>query len=302
MPRSQLFISYSHSNRRWWKVLEEMLAPWRRPLLEKGVEEDDKVMLWIDTQLRAGDDWKAEIYAAIDRTKVAVLLVSPVFLASPFIATEELPRLMTAARTAGVRLCWVLLSDCLYEFSPLARLQAAHDIARPLDQLRPPKRARVLKEIATKIAFEYDNWQPADGPPAGDAPPPAGPPPANVVPPPPAGVMGEASKGNLTKLAELRQHSMVHYRKLERGTWWSGMLFLGFAAIQYGWEPQSMKSLYLAALGVLSWFPARYFRRCAEDCEDQIIKLISFAHATVDLPEADRIMAESDKLIQENAN
>ena len=43
-------------------------------------------LVWSDEQLRGGDHWRDEIRQQLSRCSVAVLLVSPQFLASGFIA------------------------------------------------------------------------------------------------------------------------------------------------------------------------------------------------------------------------
>jgi hypothetical protein len=100
---------------------------------------------------RPGAKWKEEIQKALASAKVAVLLVSDHFLASDFIAQEELPPLLAAAEKEGVRILWIYLSSCLYDATPIVEYQAAHDIAHALDELPEPTQKRVLRDVAKEI-------------------------------------------------------------------------------------------------------------------------------------------------------
>jgi TOMM system kinase/cyclase fusion protein len=101
--------------------------------------------------IHTGADWREHIQTALTATKVGVMLVSPNFLASDFIAEVELPALLTAAAEEGLQVCWILVSACLYETSGLSRFQAAHDISRPLDSLTPAELHGTLANIARDI-------------------------------------------------------------------------------------------------------------------------------------------------------
>ena len=69
---------------------------WLDRLLQflKPLNLDNSISIWADTELRIGESWRSEIKSAIEKAKVAILLVSPAFLASEFIRTKELPQLL----------------------------------------------------------------------------------------------------------------------------------------------------------------------------------------------------------------
>ena len=87
--------------------------------------------------------------------RVAVLLVSPDFLASDFIADHELPPLLRAAQDEGLRILWVLIRDCLFSETEIAGYQAAHDISRPLAMLTLAEVDTALVGIAKKIKAAF---------------------------------------------------------------------------------------------------------------------------------------------------
>ena len=92
--------------------------------------------------------------------KVAVLLVSPDFLASDFIAQHELPPLLKAARSNGLIILWVCVSACLYEETEISAYQAAHDISRPLDSLKRAEQNAILVQICQTIKEAATNTKP----------------------------------------------------------------------------------------------------------------------------------------------
>jgi hypothetical protein len=109
------------------------------------------VDVWDDTRIVPGAKWQEEILQALNSAKVAVLLVSPQFLASDFIAQHELPPLLKAAQDDGLTVFWVYFSSCLYEQTEIATYQAAHDVSRPLDRLDKPERLAVLSKVCAAL-------------------------------------------------------------------------------------------------------------------------------------------------------
>ncbi len=83
--RDLVFIGYSHSDKVWLERLLIFLKPYTRQNLK----------IWADPYIQVGDKWRRNISEALSQTCVAVLLVSPEFIASEFIFQDEIT---TAAR------------------------------------------------------------------------------------------------------------------------------------------------------------------------------------------------------------
>lgn len=141
--RKTLFISYSHHDRLWL----DMLRPHLKPLERQGTVE-----IWDDTRIQAGMKWKEQINAAISRARVAVLLVSPYFLASDFIVSNELPPLLDSAESEGLTVLPLIVSPCRFMKTPsLSRYQAVNDPRSTLQDLSEADRSWRLVELTERI-------------------------------------------------------------------------------------------------------------------------------------------------------
>lgn len=142
MPRSNVFVSYSHEDKRWLEKLQPFL---------KTLERNYGIKPWDDTQIKPGSKWKDEIKKALEQTKVAVLLVSQAFLASEFITDEELTHFLKASEDKGLTILWVAVSPSTWQQSPIAQFQAANDPQRPLDSFSGSRLRNELVKIAQQI-------------------------------------------------------------------------------------------------------------------------------------------------------
>ncbi|MFN6537481.1 MAG: TIR domain-containing protein [Nostoc sp. EkiNYC01] len=140
--RNQVFISYSHQDQQWLTKLQTHLKPMIR---------NQTFVAWDDTKIQPGAKWREEIEKALAAAKVAVLLVSPDFLASDFIADNELPPLLDAAEAEGLTIIWIPLTYSGYEETEIEKYQSAHPPNKPLESLSPAQENQAWVKICQQI-------------------------------------------------------------------------------------------------------------------------------------------------------
>jgi internalin A len=143
MVRDQVFISYSHKDKRFLDDLLTQLKPYLRK---------DALTAWSDKQIAPGSRWFDEIRTALAKTSVAVMLVSPDFLDSEFVHEHELGPLLRDAAAGGVTILWVLIRDCSYEETLLKPYQAVvSPPEKPLASMTKAKRDTAWKAVCQAI-------------------------------------------------------------------------------------------------------------------------------------------------------
>ncbi|MGJ5632248.1 COR domain-containing protein, partial [Nostoc sp. CALU 1950] len=138
----EVFISYSHQDQEWLTKLQKHLKP---------IIRNQNLLVWDDTKIQAGAEWSKEIENALAAAKIAVLLVSPNFLASDFIHENELPPLLNAAQAKGLTIIWIPLSSSSYEETEIEKYQSAHPPNQPLDSLNTSEENKAWVNICKKI-------------------------------------------------------------------------------------------------------------------------------------------------------
>ena len=143
MLRTRVFVSYSHDDRDWLTRVSTHLAVLQR----KGLLD-----LWSDERIAAGADWAREIEGALTAAKVAVLLVSPSFLASKFIWENEMPHIL-AHMKVGMDALPLILRPCAWRLEEeLAKLQARPVDGTPLSLGSDSEIDLKLSEFAYELA------------------------------------------------------------------------------------------------------------------------------------------------------
>ncbi|MFN6559194.1 MAG: COR domain-containing protein [Nostoc sp. ChiSLP01] len=141
--RNQVFISYSHQDQQWLTKLQKHLKPM--------IRNNQNMVVWDDSKIQPGANWREEIEKALAAAKVAVLLVSPDFLASDFIAENELPPLLDAAEAEGLTIIWIPLTYSGYEETEIEKYQSVHPPNQPLDSLNSAQENQAWVKISKEI-------------------------------------------------------------------------------------------------------------------------------------------------------
>lgn len=135
---TDIFISYSHQDEPWKDALERHL---------KVLALHGEFAMWDDRQIEVGSNWLPAIETALEKTRVALLLVSSDFLTSEFIKRKEIPRLLQRREAEGLEIIPVMVKPCLWQAVPwLEAIQGATKDNKPLSQY-------VLGSHESEVAF-----------------------------------------------------------------------------------------------------------------------------------------------------
>jgi hypothetical protein len=147
MPeRTRIFIAYCFPEKRWLDRVQAAVA---------SFAASETLIVWDERRIRAGAIWQTELPEVLASSKVAMMIVSDLFLQSDFITRVRLPARLERERENGLQICWVLASHCLFELAGLKESDAANTIDSALDGLSGPKRDAELAEIGRKVALLF---------------------------------------------------------------------------------------------------------------------------------------------------
>jgi formylglycine-generating enzyme required for sulfatase activity len=151
VQRQELFISYSRKDRAFLEQFWTHLKP---------LETLYGLQRWDDSRIKPGAIWLEEIEQALSRAQVALLLVSPDFLASDFIQRKELPALFNAAKQDGLKILWLPIRPCSWKrHRQIEQYQSVGSLDPTLAEMDEVKRDRAMVSITDHIHDLFDRIQ-----------------------------------------------------------------------------------------------------------------------------------------------
>lgn len=141
VDKIKIFCSYSHSDASLRKKLDEHL---------NFLKRDNDVVVWFDGEITAGSDLNEAIKQELNKADVILLLISSSFLNSFYCYDIEMKRAMERHGNNEVIVVPVLLSDCVWQDAPFAKLLMTPYDAKPINN---PKHWTTIDEALTNVAL-----------------------------------------------------------------------------------------------------------------------------------------------------
>lgn len=146
IKKNKLFISYSHNDLKWFKLVKKHLKVLRL--------DNTDLEVWEDTKIKTGSKWKEEIDKALKDSGIAILIISTNFLASDFIRNDELPILLNNAEESGTKILPLIVAKSRFSKNEkLKHYQAVNPLDRPLNSLKESE----IDEILLKLTEEVES-------------------------------------------------------------------------------------------------------------------------------------------------
>lgn len=146
--RNFVFISYSHADKKHLKRLRVHLKP---------LEKEGVVDVWDDTKIKAGEKWEQEIENALNKSAIAVLIISADFLASDFIVDNELPPILERSELKGTKIVPFILRPCRFSRDKnLSKFQALNSPDKPLESMSENEQEELWDRLSLLIETELN--------------------------------------------------------------------------------------------------------------------------------------------------
>jgi 3',5'-cyclic AMP phosphodiesterase CpdA len=133
--RSVVYISYKKEDNDW------------RIRLRKILDADERLEVWDDSKLKAGDNFRKKMTEMVARTKVMIVLASPEYLVAPLPVELELTPAIAAANVGDLTVLWVPIRPFDYRSSVLDPFMAPVNPDAPLEAMTKPDWLRAMNAL-----------------------------------------------------------------------------------------------------------------------------------------------------------
>lgn len=141
--KALIFISYSHKDREELEYVRSHLAP---------IEALGTLTIWDDNELQIGTDWQGDIKSALNTCRIFTLIVSRHSLASKFIKTVEIARILERRQTEEVPFCPIVATPCHMDgINWLDDVNRRPKDGKALSELPEPARDREMTAIVADL-------------------------------------------------------------------------------------------------------------------------------------------------------
>ena len=130
-----IYISYKKQGDDW------------RIRLRKILDADERLEVWDDSKLKAGDNFRKKMTEMVARTKVMIVLASPEYLVAQLPVELELTPAIAAANVGDLTVLWVPIRPFDYRSSVLDPFMAPVNPDAPLEAMTKPDWLRAMKAL-----------------------------------------------------------------------------------------------------------------------------------------------------------
>ena len=139
---THIFIVYSRKD---IKILNEFRAHL------KVLERTLKVKVWYDELIEPGENWKQSITDNLNKANIILLIISHNFIASDYCYEKEMTQALTLHDKGKVKVIPIIARSCLWQDTPIARLQALPKDGQPIAADWKVNRNRPFLQIVKEL-------------------------------------------------------------------------------------------------------------------------------------------------------
>ena len=109
---------------------QEMLEDLKKHLT--ALQRQNRIVVWSDTNLHAGVEWKTELHQRLESADIILLLISADFIASDYCYGTEMKRAIERHDQGNAHVVPILLRSVNWQDTPFAKLQVIPTNAKPV--------------------------------------------------------------------------------------------------------------------------------------------------------------------------